>query len=193
VAAGGESQSSPSSCVTAPHPNSFPLTVPPPPSNASTTSNSWKPLPENDSPDKYAATIDSFFRATLRCHTGHPSGYAIPLTKVQAAEADKLLRSLLDDGCKIEEILDPLHSFSLSLLSPQPEGPEAEGDNPVGCQGWTCPVRCYLAAQGVREDGNFVPPEVLTPQLARFKYFCKTSALIQAYQMRGSTPGGMIP
>jgi hypothetical protein len=49
-----------------------------------------------------------------------------------------------------------------------------------------------LAVQGIREDGNFIPPEVLTPRLAMLKYFCRNCALIQAEQVKGFTPGGMI-
>lgn len=103
-------------------------------------------------------------------------------------EADRLLQSLLNEECKFEDILKSLHQFSVSLLVPQPEG-----DDPcLPGHGWTCPIRCYLAVQGIREDGNFIPPEVLTPRLAMLKYFCRNCALIQAEQVKGFTPGGMI-
>ena len=49
-----------------------------------------------------------------------------------------------------------------------------------------------MAAQDIRGDGNFITPVVLTPQLARFKYFCKNCALVQADGMKDSTDGGMI-
>ena len=156
----------------------------------------WTPLPENGSPDKYAATISGFFRAVLRCHTGHPSGYTIPLTTVQAEEADRLLWSLRlsSEEYKVENTLDLLHQFSVSLLirQPEPEGSlfEVEGDG--DCSSWSCSVQCYLAVQGIRDDGNFIPPHVLTPQLAKFKYFCRNCALVQAEQTRGLTPGGII-
>jgi hypothetical protein len=100
-------------------------------------------------------------------------------------EADRLLQSLLNGNSEseweIEESLNSLHKFSIAILDPQPEG-----------DGWTCPIRCYLAARGIRKDGNFIPPEVLTPRLAMLKYFCTNCALVQAEQAKGSTTGGMI-
>jgi hypothetical protein len=147
----------------------------------------WKPLPDNDSPDNYAAFIDGFFRATLRCRTGHPSGYDIPLTEVQATNADQLLACLMKDEYNAEEILSLLHRFTLSLLIEQPE---PEVNDPLACK-WTCPIRCYLAVHAIRDDGNFISPKVLTPRLARFKYFCANCALIQADRTKDNK-GGMI-
>ena len=112
------------------------------------------------------------------------------MTEVQAAEADQLLQSLRyspDDkpeGEIAKEILESLHQFSVSLLAPQPKANDLSA--------WSCPIRCYLAAQAVREDRNFVTPDVLLPRLVRFKYFCNNCALIQADRMKDSTPGGMI-
>jgi len=150
----------------------------------------WNPLTENDTPDQYATTIEGFFRATLRCRAGHPSGYTIPLTEVQAAEADRLSQSLRlspsdkPEGEIAKEILETLHQFSVSLLAPQPEADDLSA--------WSCPVRCYLAARAIREDGNFITPNDLSPKLARFKYFCNNCALVQADRMKDSTPNGMI-
>ena len=86
-------------------------------------------------------------------------------------------------------VLDSLHKFALSLLvlQPEPKGYGSRDDTPS----WTCPVQCYLAAQGIREDGNFKPPEVLTQLLAKLKYFCRNCALIQADRTK-HTKGGMI-
>jgi hypothetical protein len=118
---------------------------------------------------------------------------------VQATEADQLIQSLsespsdegdeADEGpgdskCEIDKVVKRLHQFSVSLLVQQPEG----SDSP----GWTCPFRCYLAARGIIQDGNFIAPDVLTQWLAKLKYFCINCALVQADQTTGSTTGGMI-
>jgi Orsellinic acid/F9775 biosynthesis cluster protein D len=145
----------------------------------------WTPLTENGTVEKYGAVIADFFRMTLRCHKGHHSGYDIPLTETQTAQADRLVESLLQ-GHEIQQVVDVLHEFSFSLLVPQPE-PKANSP-----QGWTCPVRCYLAAQAIRGDGSFIPPDILTQKLAKLKYFCNNCALVQAERMKGDTPGGMI-
>jgi hypothetical membrane protein len=40
------------------------------------------------------ALLTVFFWAMLRYYTKHPSGYAIPLMRVQAEKADEILKSL---------------------------------------------------------------------------------------------------
>ena len=131
----------------------------------------------------------------LRCHTGHPSGYVIPLTEVQSAKADQLLQSLLcdftDSECKIQKIVVSLHTLSVSLLVPQPDLVQLEPEADKG-QRWSCPVRCYLAAQAIRDDGNFISPDTLTQKLSRLKYFCRTCALVQADRTKDCFPRGMI-
>lgn len=146
----------------------------------------WAPLSDNESPDAYAALVDGFFRATLRCHNKHPSGYVIPLKEAQAALAKQLLQSLRlsDDRYRVEDALKLLHELSVSLLVSQPEGDDLTG--------WTCPVRCYLAVRGIKSDGNFIPPRQLTPELAKLKYFCRNCALIQAEWTKHTTEGGML-
>ena len=145
----------------------------------------WTPLTNNGSPKQYASVISSFFRLTLRCHSGHRSGYTIPLTKEQSAQAGRLLKSLTG-GQEIQDVVNVLHDFSLSLLVSQPE---AEAGNP---QGWTCPIRCYLAAQAIRGDGKFITPDILSQKLAKLKYFCTNCALVQAEKTKRTTEGGMI-
>ena len=147
----------------------------------------WNPLSENGSPAKYAAIISDFFKVTLRCHAGHPSGYVIPLTEAQSIHANRLRESLLN-GHEIGKVVRVLHDFSFSLLVEQPlPGPET--DSP---EGWTCPVRCYLAVQAVKGDGSFITPDNLTQKLAKLKYFCNNCALIQAEGTKGTVPDGMI-
>jgi hypothetical protein len=151
-------------------------------------------LTENGSPEKYAAIITDFFRVTLRCHSGHRSGYTIPLTKKQSTLADQLMESLKrGDEIQIKEVVEQLHQFSFSLLIPQPE-PGADHPQPEtrGLR-WSCPVQCYLAVQAVRQDGTFISTSILAQKLAKLKYFCKSCALVQAKRMtEGTTPCGML-
>jgi len=136
---------------------------------------------------KYTAVISDFFKVTLCCHAGHPSGYVIPLTEAQSIHANRLRESLLN-GHEIGKVVRVLHDFSFSLLVEQPlPGPET--DSP---EGWTCPVRCFLAVQAVKGDGSFITPDNLTQKLAKLKYFCNNCALVQAEGTKGTVPDGMI-
>ena len=123
----------------------------------------------------------------LRCHnTEHPSGYAIPLREPQTTLADQLLSTLRlpNDRYRVKDALELLHKLSFSLLVLQPEGDDLTA--------WTCPVRRYLAIRGIRQDGKFIAPNLLTPELAKLKYFCTNCALIQAKQTKEDTVGGML-
>ena len=143
----------------------------------------WSPLPENGTPDKYADTIAGFFRTTLRCYTGHPAQYGIPLTSAQQ-DAAKALLAALSTGSQPDDLSEVFHKFSLSLLTLVREGD--------GVPGWTCPFLCYFAALGLRDDGNFTPAEGFSPELAQFKYFCYTATIVKAYYKRAEHPDGMI-
>jgi len=55
-----------------------------------------------------------------------------------------------------------------------------------------CPIQCYLALRGLREDGNFITPDILTGILAKFKYFCYTCSYLEANRIRETIAGGII-
>jgi hypothetical protein len=77
-----------------------------------------------------------------------------------------------------------LHKLSWSLVNPlSEERGERMSD---------CPFQCYLALRGLREDGNFITPEVLTGILSKFKYFFYNCSYLQADRIRETIAGGII-
>jgi hypothetical protein len=140
-------------------------------------------LSNNETVVTYASVISGLFIALLRCRRGHESNYTIPLTEHQGAVADILMKALLSQ-CEIKDIVLPFHNLSWSLAVVQ------EGDNTT--EEWTHPALCYFAARGLRDDGNFIAPSVLGGLLAKFKYWCNTTALIQAFNTKDRFKDGMI-
>ena len=143
----------------------------------------WTPLTDNDSPDKYAAEVDKFFRVILRCQTGHPSEYKMPLTSVQSSYVSRLIQTLKGGG-ESSKMIGRFHDLSVSLLAPQAEDSDSHT--------WTSPIRCFLALRAVREDGNFVQADTLTGWLAKWKYFCVNCALLHATKLKINQGSSMI-
>jgi hypothetical protein len=74
-------------------------------------------LPDNESPSNYAANFDFFLRSLFCCGTGHPSGYTMPLTKVQREKANVLLKAIIQ-GQGDKKLL--CHPFRKSITPSQP-------------------------------------------------------------------------
>jgi hypothetical protein len=114
---------------------------------------------------------------------GHPSNYRIPLTAVQLASGQRFYHCLLHEKDK-RKLMLAFHEFAWSFLVKQPESATATE--------WTCPYLCYLAARALRDDGSFIPPDVLSPIFAKMKYFCHTAGIIQGDLTKEDYADGMI-
>lgn len=141
----------------------------------------WVPLPDNESPDRYATELEDFLRIVLRTLPGHPSGYVIPLSDKQREAGLRLLRALTSSQAIYNQ---ELHYFLYPLLVAQPRQ-----TNP---RIWDCPFQNWLAVRGLRDDGNFLTPEQTTGIFARAKYFIRSSAIIEADERHQDHPQGMI-
>jgi hypothetical protein len=123
----------------------------------------------------YAFTI-----VTIRCFEQQPPVYDIPLTDSQKNSLSHFLTVLRANG----NILPPLEDFLFSICEQQP--PQN------GLQTWTCPMQCFWAVHALRDDGNFVPPELFTGWLTKSKHLCILTTALHAIKHIPDHPTGLI-
>ena len=140
----------------------------------------WSPLTENDSPHLYSRVISNIF-VILRTVTGHPSKYVIPLSPLQSTAGQRLLEALRKPS-PLVEVVGSLHELGWCLIRKRDLATD------VG----ECPFLSYFAARAMRNDGNFITPDVLAGLLAKAKYFCSNCTIIQAERTKHLYSGGMI-
>ena len=140
----------------------------------------WIPLPDNDSPDRYASELEDFLRVSIKTLQGHSSGFVIPFNDKQKLAGNLLIEALGETKDSTQE----LHNFLCPLLIAQPHQ-----TNP---QIWDCPFQNWLAVCALRNDRNFLTPEQTTGIFARMKYFIRSSAIIEAHERHQDHPQGMI-
>lgn len=132
----------------------------------------------------YCDYFTHFLTATIKCFEGHESNYEIPLNPKQQealARFTSVMRGSDDDDNKL---LSSLEEFLFLLCEEQPPVYNSEA--------WSCPVQCYWAMSGLRDDGNFIPPEMFTQCLAKTKHLCIITAAVDAVNHMSEYPNGLI-
>lgn len=118
--------------------------------------------------------------AIIRAREGHYSNYALPLSTKQREALDAFTTALRTEN----NATVPLEDFLFSICEEQPLMSEE-------CL-WTCPVQCYWAVRALRDDGNFIPPEIFTGWLSKTKYLCVMTAALDAVRHKQEYPNGLI-
>ena len=117
---------------------------------------------------------------TIRCFEQQPPLYEIPLTAAQKETLSRFLIVLRANG----NILPPLEDFLFSICEQQQPG--------LGLETWTCPMQCFWAVRALRDDGNFIPPELFTGWLTKSKHLCILTTALHAIKHISHHPTGLI-
>jgi hypothetical protein len=117
---------------------------------------------------------------TIRCFEEQSPLYEIPLTDRQKESLAGFLTVLRGD----EDILPALEEFLVALCEQQP--PEWDMDT------WRCPMQCYWALRALRDDGNFIPPELFTGWITMTKHLCIMTTALHAINHIGNYTNGLI-
>jgi hypothetical protein len=128
----------------------------------------------------------------LRCMKGHQSGYKMPLTIQQQEVAEELYKVLTLNEPDMSRLSDAPAKLTLQHLHLLLWLLWKEPDSNVSGTQWSLPVTCYIALRALREDGNFISPESLTPLLAKLKYASFTITIVEADATKTWNSQGMI-
>lgn len=135
----------------------------------------WTPLPDNSSPAAYCDMYANLVTVLWRCQSVSEGEYHIELDPEQNLALQRLVEAL-----STTEVgkLRLLHSVITSLLPTAPA--------PAG--GGTEAMARYIALRALRDDDNFVGPEVLSGWLAKLKYLCHNATAVEAFYTQANFP-----
>ncbi|KAG1813026.1 hypothetical protein EV424DRAFT_1541900 [Suillus variegatus] len=117
------------------------------------TDNHWRPV--SDENVEYPSFVVQFMRSIMRAHLGFPLNFLFELSVAQTLCLEELVIVLRDENASPRKRMISYHNFAWSLVDTDPD----------------------LA---LRADGNFCEASVLTPDLAKFKYLCNVTSLLEA-------------
>jgi hypothetical protein len=106
----------------------------------------------------------------------HASGYKFPLTATDKLHASDLRAALIS---RPEDVhIDLFHVFIKPLVYPKDHslipGPYTKFNEPF---------ECFYALSCLLEDGNFQPADLVSPKLARMKYFIRGTILYEGLKV----------
>ncbi|KAG1785568.1 uncharacterized protein HD556DRAFT_1314192 [Suillus plorans] len=134
------------------------------------TDNHWRPV--SDENVEYPGFIVQFMRAIMRVHLGFPLDFSFELSAAQTLCLEELVTVLGDENASPRKRMIFYHNLAWSLVDTDP-------DLCVG-QRWANPIKRAIWLRALRADGNFCEASVLTPDLAKFKYLCNVTSLLEA-------------
>ncbi|KAG2134202.1 uncharacterized protein EDB93DRAFT_1254626 [Suillus bovinus] len=134
------------------------------------TDSHWRPV--SDENIEYPNFMIQFMRAIMRIHLGFPFDFSFELSAVQTLCLEELVLVLRDKNATPRKRMIFYHNFSWSLVD----------TDPSLCLGerWANPIKRAIWLRALRADGNFCEASVLTPDLAKFKYLCNITSLLEA-------------
>lgn len=121
----------------------------------------------SDGNETYEDLFNEIFRAVIRKLRGHPYSLDFPLTVSQRASADRLVRALLNPASTKMQDADFLQDFAWDLVSEK------------RTQAWGNIFQFILAFLALRVDGTYTCATNLSPELAKIKYFIRTTCMTQ--------------
>lgn len=133
----------------------------------------WTPLPDNNSPSAYCDIYADLLIVLWRCRSSSEDEYSIVLSQDQDTLLQRLVGSLSTVG---DDTVRLLHSFVTSLLQ-APPGPVEHSASDA--------IARYMALRALKEDNNFVGPEILSGWIAKFKYLCHNATAVEAFYSKG--------
>ncbi|KAG2121470.1 hypothetical protein DEU56DRAFT_918156 [Suillus clintonianus] len=130
----------------------------------------WRPV--SDANVEYPNFMVQMMRAIVRIHLGSPLEFSFALSAVQNERLETFLTDLHNDASSARKRLISYHNLAWSLIDTDPDLCVVDR--------WANPIKRAVWLRALRADGNFCEASTLTPDLAKFKYFCNTTALLEA-------------
>ena len=124
---------------------------------------------------------------TIQCFEQQPPSYEIPLMDTQKETLSHFLIVLRANGNilpLLEDFLPLLEDFLFSICERQLPR--------LGLETWTCPMQCFWAVHALRDDGNFIPPELFTGWLTKSKHLCILTTALHTIKHISHHPTGLI-
>ncbi|KAG2092333.1 uncharacterized protein F5147DRAFT_657735, partial [Suillus discolor] len=134
------------------------------------TDNHWRPV--SDENIEYPNFVVQFMRNIMRIHLGFPLDFSFELSAAQTLCLEELVTVLGDENASPRKRMIFYHNLAWSLVDTDP-------DLCMG-QRWANPIKRAIWLRALRADGNFCEASVLTPDLAKFKYLCNVTSLLEA-------------
>ncbi|KAG2033932.1 hypothetical protein BDR03DRAFT_984745, partial [Suillus americanus] len=132
--------------------------------------NHWRPV-SGDNVD-YPNFMIQLMRNIVRIRLGFPLDFSFTLSPLQTKCLEDLLTVLRDDASTPRKRMIAYHELAWSLVD----------TDPTQCitDRWANPIQRAVWLRASRVDGNFSDPGSLTPDLAKFKYLCNATSLLEA-------------
>ncbi|KAG1835871.1 hypothetical protein F4604DRAFT_1944010 [Suillus subluteus] len=132
--------------------------------------NHWRPVSGDSS--EYPNFMIQLMRNIVRIHLGFPLDFSFALSPRQTKCLEDLLTVLRDDASTPRKRMIAYHGLAWSLVDTDPEQCVADR--------WANPIQQAIWLRALRADGNFSEPAAVTPDLAKFKYLCNSTSLLEA-------------
>ncbi|KAG2360975.1 hypothetical protein BDR07DRAFT_1377592 [Suillus spraguei] len=134
------------------------------------TDSHWRPV--SDENTEYPNFMVQLMRAIMRIHLGFPFDFSFELSAVQTQCLEELITALGDDDVSPRKRMIVYHNLAWSLVDTDPDMCVVDR--------WANPIKRAIWLRALRADGNFCEASVLTPDLAKLKYLCNMTSLLEA-------------
>ncbi|KAG2335456.1 hypothetical protein BDR05DRAFT_954064, partial [Suillus weaverae] len=132
--------------------------------------NHWKPVSDDNT--EYPNFMIQLMRNIVRIHLGFPLNFSFALSAVQTKCLEDLVTVLQEDTSTPRRRMIAYHELAWSLVDTDPELCVTDR--------WANPIQRAVWLRALRADGNFSEPSNITPDLAKFKYLCNATSLLEA-------------
>jgi hypothetical protein len=131
--------------------------------------NHWRPV-SNDNV-VYPNFMIQLTHSIIRIHLGFPLNFSFALSAKQTQHLKDLLTVLGDDASTNHKRMISYHELAWLLVDA----------NLTQCitDHWANPIQQAVWLRALHIDGNFGEPSTLTPDLAKFKYLCNATLLLE--------------
>jgi hypothetical protein len=126
----------------------------------------------SDDNNEYPNFMIQVMRGIIRIHLGFPLEFTFALSALQTEHIESLLAVLRDDSSTPRKRMIAYHELAWSLVDTDPA--QCVTDR------WANPIQRAVWLRALRVDGNFADPASFTPDLAKFKYLCNATSLLEA-------------
>ncbi|KAG0696939.1 hypothetical protein DFH29DRAFT_1004189 [Suillus ampliporus] len=132
----------------------------------------------------YPHCITQFVRCMIRLRLDFPLNFSFSLSTEQTHLLDKLIMMLRNPDASRRSRMISYHNLAWSLVDADPMQCNASWGNPIQRAIWL---------KALRADGNFYEPRDFTPDLAKWKYLCNITALLEALLDKDSDTDSLHP
>jgi hypothetical protein len=121
---------------------------------------------------EYPSFMVQLMRSIVRIHVGSPFDFSFAMSEVQTMCLKELVIALGDDHTSPRKRMIAYHNLAWSLVDTDP--------NLCVDDSWANPIKRAIWLRALNADGNFCEASALIPDLAKFKYFCNITSLLEA-------------